>query len=50
MNYLVIEMHGGPEYAHIVMDEDGQNKVFDLLQDAEQEAADCQDGFVVPIN
>ncbi len=50
MQYLVIETHGGPEYAAIVTDTDGNNKVFDLLQDAEQEAADCQDGIVVPLN
>ena len=47
--WIVIEKHGGPEYAAIVTDTDGNNKVFDSLVDAEQEAADCQDGITVEI-
>jgi|GEM_PF-969523 len=47
--YLVLEMHGGPEYAAICTDEDGITLVFDNREDAEKEAADCQDGLVVKI-
>ena len=47
--YIVIECHGGPEYAIIVTNEDGLTKVFDTLEEAEAEAADCQDGRVVEI-
>jgi len=47
--YLVLEMHGGPEYAGICTDEDGNNLVFDNRKKAEAEAADCQDGLVVEI-
>jgi hypothetical protein len=49
MSYLVIETFGGAEYAIIVTDETGQNKVFDELQEAEAEAADCQDGVVIEL-
>jgi len=47
--YIVIETHGGPEYAIIVTDEDGNNKIFDTRSEAEAEAADCQDGVVVEL-
>jgi len=47
--YIVIETHGGPEYAIIVTDQDGNNKIFDVRGDAEDEAADCQDGLVVEL-
>lgn len=47
--FIVIECHGGPEYATIVTDEDGNNKVFDSREEAETEAADCQDGRVVEL-
>ncbi len=49
MSYIVIETFGGAEYAIIVTDEDGVNKVFDELTDAEAEAAYCQDGIVVEL-
>lgn len=49
MSYIVIETHGGAEYAIIVTDEDGQNKVFDDRADADAEAADCQDGSVIEL-
>ena len=45
--YIVIETHGGPEYAIIVTDTDGNNLVFETPEEAETEAADCQDGLVV---
>ncbi|MDR6941395.1 hypothetical protein [Mucilaginibacter pocheonensis] len=47
--YLVLEMQGGAEYAGIVTDVDGNNRVFENREDAEAEAADCQDGLVVAI-
>jgi len=47
--YIVIEMHGGPEYAIICMDTDGNNKVFDNIEDATKEAENCQDGFVLEV-
>ena len=49
MSYIVIETFGGPEYAIIVTDTDGNNLVFDTREEAEAEAADCQDGLVVEI-
>ena len=47
MSYIVIEKHGGWEYASIVTDENGDNKLFDSLEEAQAEANECQDGFVV---
>lgn len=47
--YIVIEKHGGPEYAIICTDQEGNNKVFDTPEDAQREADECQDGVVVPI-
>jgi len=49
MSYIVIETHGGAEYAIIVTDKDGNNLVFENLKDAETEAADCQDGLIVEL-
>lgn len=48
--YIVIEKHGGWEYAAIVTNEDGENKLFDTLKEAQEEADDCQDGIVIPEN
>jgi hypothetical protein len=48
-NYIVLELHGGLEYASIVTDQDGNNSVFENHEDAEAEAADCQDGLIVEI-
>lgn len=47
MSYIVIEAFGGPEYAIICTDENGNNLVFEDKEEAEKEAGDCQDGFVV---
>jgi len=47
MNYLVIELFGGPEYAAIVTNEKGDNLVFNTLGEAEKEADECQQGLVV---
>jgi hypothetical protein len=49
MSFLVLELLGGPEYAAIVTNQDGNNLVFDTRQEAEAEAADCQDGLVVEV-
>jgi hypothetical protein len=49
MTYLVIECHGGPEYAIIVTDENGNNKVFDQLEDAMEEALQCQEGHIIEL-
>jgi len=49
MSYIIIETFGGAEYAIIVTDENGDNKVFDNKGKAEAEAADCQDGIVVEL-
>jgi hypothetical protein len=49
MSYIIIETHGGPEYAIIVTDQDGNNLVFENRGDAEAEAADCQDGLIIEL-
>lgn len=48
--YIVIEKFGGPEYATIVTDIEGNNMIFGNKADAQLEAEDCQDGIVVEIN
>ena len=47
--FIVIETFGGPEYAAIVTDQDGNNKVFDNQQNAQEEAGQCQQGIVVEL-
>ncbi|MEO7214697.1 hypothetical protein [Mucilaginibacter sp.] len=47
--YLVLEMHGGAEFAVICTDEDGNNLIFTNKQDAEEEASNCQEGLVVEV-
>jgi hypothetical protein len=49
MSYIIIETHGGPKYAIIVTDQDGNNLVFENSEDAEAEAQDCQDGLIVEL-
>lgn len=49
MSYIVIETFGGAEYAIIVTNGEGQNKVFDDMERAEAEVDDCQDGIVVEL-
>lgn len=50
MSYIVIEKHGGAQYAIIVTDENGLTKVFDTEKLAQREADDCQDAIIVEIN
>lgn len=47
--YIVIEAFGGPEYAAIVTDEEGNNKVFETPEEAQEEADECQNGIVVEL-
>lgn len=47
--YIVIETLGGAEYATIVTTEDGDNKVFNTREEAQEEADECQSGLVVRI-
>ena len=47
--YIVLECHGGPEYAIVVTDKNGNNKVFTSYTEAKKEADNCQDGLVVEI-
>lgn len=44
-----METHGGPAYTVIVTDENGVNKTLDSIEEAEQEADDCQDGIVIEL-
>lgn len=48
--YIVIEKHGGPQYAIIVTNENGENMIFDTREEAQIEANDCQDGVILEIN
>ena len=48
--FIVIECHGGPEYAIIMQEEDGSgNKVFETAAEAMIEVNDCQDGLIVQV-
>lgn len=49
MSFIVIETFGGAEYAAIVTNRDGNNMVFDSYEEAETEAADCQQGVIVEL-
>ena len=45
--FLVLETHGGLQYAYVCTDDEGQVRVFDKIEDAQAEADDCQDGIVI---
>jgi hypothetical protein len=47
--YIVIETHGGAAYSVIIINEDGNTKVFNTIEDAIVEANNCQDGLIVRI-
>jgi hypothetical protein len=49
MSYIIIETHGGALCAIVCTDTNGNNLVFETREDAEQEAADCQDGLIVEL-
>jgi hypothetical protein len=49
MSFIVLECHGGAEYAAIATDTDGNNLIFDTREEAETEASDCQDGIIVEL-
>lgn len=49
MSFIIIDCHGGAEYAIICTDENGNNLVFEDREAAEAEAADCQDGLIVEL-
>jgi hypothetical protein len=42
MSFIVIESHGGAEYAIVCTDTDGNNVVFETRNEAEAKTADCQ--------
>lgn len=45
--YVIIDDFNG--YINLVLDKDGNTKVFDTLQDAQDEAKKCQNGIVVKL-
>lgn len=47
--YIVIEKYGGPKYAYIIMDEEGNNMLFDTFHEATIGAEQCQDAIVVKL-
>jgi hypothetical protein len=49
MSWIVIETHGGPEYAIIVTNEEGENLIFNTHEKAITEALECQAGIIVEI-
>lgn len=50
MSWIVIEMFPDASQASIVADpETGWNKVFDTIEEAQEEAEDCQDGIIIEI-
>jgi hypothetical protein len=49
MAFIVIEAHGGPEYAVICTTYYGVNEIFYTLEDAEEYAENVQDPRIVEI-
>ena len=48
--YIIIECHGGAEYASILQEEDGSgNQVFETEVEAMVEAEDCQDPIILEV-
>ena len=48
--YIVVETHGGPEYATVCLDEDGEVVTFDSRKDARKFAdEECQMGILVEV-
>lgn len=42
MRYIILDLFGGPEYASIVTNTDGNNLVFHERTETEAKAIDCQ--------
>lgn len=38
MSFIVLETHGGPEYAYVTCKEDGEAYVFETYEEAEEHA------------
>ncbi|MCK9521350.1 MAG: hypothetical protein WC279_14760 [Sulfurimonas sp.] len=50
MSYIVIETHGGAEYASICLKEDGSgNEIFETLEEAQEYAENCQAPKIIEI-
>lgn len=48
--YIVVETHGGPEYAAVCLDEDGEVATFDSRKKAREFAdEECQMGILVEV-
>lgn len=50
MSFIVLEIHGGAKYATICIDENGENLVFDCMEDAQKEADNCQEALIIETN
>lgn len=49
MSFIIIETHGGAEYAVIVTDYEGNNLIFDTRDEAERVTEDCQAGIIIEL-
>lgn len=47
--YVIIEAHGGAEYAAIATDELGGNLVFETYEDADKASNDFQEPIIVEL-
>ncbi len=48
--YIIIEAHGGAQYAAICTNSDGENEVFDTFEEASKYAEDVQNPIIVEIS
>ena len=48
--YIVIELHGGPEYAVICINEQGENEVFETEKAAAKYTEYCQGAIIVEVD
>lgn len=49
MQYIVLENWENLSSPQVVINESGETKIFDTLEEAQAEANDCQEGLVVPL-
>lgn len=49
MSWIVIEIFPDVENATIVTTTEGKNLVFEIMEEAMEEAEDCQDGIIIEI-